>query len=478
MPSVPDSPRNLVEATTAAMQVHGAAHTGGTGSAGLVLLYAADYAALPAAYVLSGEEVIVGRDPAAGLHIAATAVSRHHARIRKEGDRFVLTDLGGRNGTLVNGRFVKEARLRHLDELRFGNSIFKFVERNAEQHAAHRIDGAASDPATGRMRPGLGVGRIVGGLQMRQIAEELRRVAKGDLAVLLLGETGTGKEVFAAQVHDWSGRKGAFQAVNCAAIPATLAEAELFGHRRGAFSGATHDRPGLVRAAHGGTLFLDEIGELPLEAQAKLLRVIQSREVTPVGAEQPERVDVRFVCATHRDLGQMQADERFRRDLFARLNEVSVTLPPLRARKEDIFALCTALAARHGWPDIEVTFAAMVGLLHHDWPYNVRELEALIKRWAAAAATPVLDENAWSDEIARRMKSYGAPVEEPGSAAAPDVPGAAPLARGAVPSEAELRELLTQERGNVASVARLLGRDRTQIRRWMKRFGIEPDGYR
>src|SRR6185503_14726634 len=178
-----------------------------------------------------------------------------------------------------------------------------------------------------------------GGYQIDRLASALERVSKSEISVILLGESGTGKEVFAQQLHDWSGRKGAFQAVNCAAIPATLLESELFGYKRGAFSGADRDKTGLVRSADGGTLFLDEIGDMPPDAQAKLLRVLQSKEIVPVGAHTPERVDVRVVCATHRDLTKLQAEGRFRGDLFARLNEYSLRLPPLRERKEDIFVL-------------------------------------------------------------------------------------------------------------------------------------------
>src|SRR5690606_4956731 len=149
---------------------------------------------------------------------------------------------------------------------------------------------------------------------IERLAASLREVARSDLSLLIGGESGTGKEVFARQLHDWSGRRGPFQAINCAATPATPIEGELSGQRRGAFSGADRDRVGLIRAAHGGTLFLDEIGDMPPEAQAKLLRVLQSREIVPLGATQPEQVDVRVVCATHRDLVRLQRSEQFRGD--------------------------------------------------------------------------------------------------------------------------------------------------------------------
>ena len=447
---------------------------------GLVLLWAADVAEIPPAFVLRGPDVVIGRADDADLCLRAGAVSRQHARLQKIGARWLLTDLGGRNGTIVNGRFITAIELSHLDEVRLGDAIFKFVEHGAAGYAGHRIDGVVLDPTTGAARTAR-TARIVGGWQIQRVAEALRQVAKSTLSVLLLGESGTGKEVFAQQLHDWSGRRGPFQAVNCAAIPTTLIEGELFGHKRGAFSGADRDRTGLIRAAHGGTLFLDEIGDMPLEAQAKLLRVLQAREVTPLGASTPEPVDLRVVCATHRDLGTMQAERLFRPDLFARLNEHSTVIPPLRQRKEDLYALCLALAARHGRPDVQVTLAFMVGLIHYNWPYNVRELEALIKRWAAVTTDAILDQDALGDTIAARMATYGAratesPLEPPRTEPIAEPPTELPP--GVVPDAAELRALLARHRGNLAAIGRAIGRDRAQVHRWILRHGIKVNTYR
>jgi transcriptional regulator with GAF, ATPase, and Fis domain len=469
--------------------------------AGLVLVYSPHYEGMPPAYVLRGEEALVGRDPAAAICVPSGAVSRQHARFHRRDGRWVLTDLGGRNGTLVNGAYVGEVVLEPLDEIRIGDAIFKFVDADAEGYAPYRIDGAVIDPATGEAQIPLAEGRIIGGYQVRRLAAGLRAIAKSALSVMILGESGTGKEVFAQQLHDWSGRPGPFKAVNCAAIPATLLEGELFGHKRGAFSGADRDRVGLVRSAHNGTLFLDEIGDMPLEAQAKLLRVIQTREVTPLGATQPEQVDVRIACATHRDLGKLQQSGAFRGDLFARLNEFTASLPPLRARKEDLYMLCQALAARHGHPDASVTIRFMAGLVHHDFPFNVRELEALIKRWAAVATDEALDVQHFGPEIRESMADYGraratqdaappAPVAGAEPSSAPIPPSAEPVSarsstapaiplppRG-VPEEQQLRALLAEHRGNVAALGRLYGKDRVQVHRWMKRYGINVDDYR
>jgi DNA-binding NtrC family response regulator len=484
--------------TTETMHTYGAAEGARSDEApGLVLLYAAELEELRPAYPLRAREHVIGRAPGADIFLPVKAVSRQHAVLFPSGGRWVLRDLGGRNGTIVNGEFVTEATLSHLDVVRIGDAIFKFVARDADGYARHRIDGAVVDPASGEARfPGTS-GRIVGGYQIQRIVSQLGAVARSNLSVMILGESGTGKEVFARHLHDASGRRGAFQAVNCAAIPATLIEGELFGHRRGAFSGADRDRPGLVRAADGGTLFLDEIGDMPLEAQVKLLRVLQTKEVVPLGESKAEQVDVRVLCATHRDVNALLASGQFRGDLFARLHELRVVLPPLRERKEDIYSLCVALAARHRQPDVEMALPFMVGVMHHDFPFNVRELEAIIKRWAAVDRGPVLGADDLSDEIRARMKGYGArritpthplslpeaptppSMAPPAAPASPALPAAAPRPYSRrVPSEQALREMLSKHEGNVAAVGRALGKDRAQVHRWMKRYGIDASGYR
>jgi transcriptional regulator with GAF, ATPase, and Fis domain len=483
----------------------------------LVLLYAPSFQQFSPAYLLEERDLVIGRDPSAHLCIPEAAVSRMHARVHFRDGSWMVTDLGGRNGTIVDGEFVQEMPLEHLHEIRIGDAIFKFVQAGAESYARYRIDGmvlgepeeATVDTSSVRMPTSDGPWRssntLVGGYQIDRIARALKRVAKSGIAVILLGESGTGKEVFARELHAWSGRRGPFQAINCAAIPAPLLESELFGYKRGAFSGADRDKIGLFRAADGGTLFLDEIGDMPMEAQAKLLRVLQSKEVFPVGATQPERIDVRVVCATHRDLNRLQREGRFRGDLYARLNEYSVVLPPLRERKEDIYALCRALLLRHGRPDLTLAFPFMTGLLHYDFPFNVRELEGLIKRGIALAEGPELVAAQLPDEVKEAMRTYGqkkqaAPWPTPPHAFSPTIPasgfappGAAPtsrsplelagassvrLPRGGMPTEQELRTMLVHHRGNVAAVGREFGRERMQVHRWMRRYGIDADEYR
>ena len=471
-------------------------------SAGLVLLYAPEYHTLEPAYPLTTRQLVIGREQPADILIPQPAVSRSHARINHDGHGWVLRDLGARNGTLVDGVFIDQCRLENGAEIRVGDAFFKFIERDAESYRPYRIDGAV----VGAYATPSG---IVGGYQLATIASSLERIAKSLISVVILGESGTGKEVFARQVHTWSGRTGAFCALNCAAIPPTLLESELFGYRRGAFSGADRDHVGLVRAADQGTLFLDEVGDLPLEAQAKLLRVLQTKEVLPLGSTQPDTVDVRIVCATHRDLSAMQGDGAFRGDLFARLNEYSVTLPPLRERKEDVFALCLEFLRLHKRPDLKLTVPYMTGVLHYDFPYNVRELEALIKRGIALSEGGSLGAAHLSSEIHQRMRSYGRrhdspsvpssghvpPLQRPPApswyppapastdpTAAPDsATAAAAIPRAVssyVPSAQELRDVLSATGGNIAAVGRHYGKERMQVHRWMKRHGIDPNDFR
>ena len=444
----------------------------GAADAALVLLYAPDFERLPAAVPIPEDGLIVGRAPptASGLKVEHGAVSQLHARIRRAGDGWELKDLGSRNGTILNGRLVKgEAPLAPLDVLRFGDAIFKLVADDGAAYARYRIDGAGPNPDA----------VLVGGRQVRAVLEQLAAVATTPLSIVVAGETGTGKELVARAVHRLSGRPGPIVALNCAAIPPNLVESELFGYKRGAFTGAVRDKPGLVRAADRGTLFLDEIGDMPLDAQAKLLRLIETREVLPVGATAGEPVDVRFVCASHADLPAFVASGRFRGDLLARLNGASVRLPPLRERKEDLFALVRHFLRAVGAPDTTLRTSFMAGVLHWDWPYNVREVEAAVQRAVAVARGEPLSVDHLPDGPREAMREYGRPF----------VPGAAPTtasrppplpaaARRERPTDDELRALLAEHKGNVAAIARALTCDRAQVHRWMRYAGIDPNTFR
>jgi transcriptional regulator with PAS, ATPase and Fis domain len=438
--------------------------------AGLVLLYADTFRELPAVFLLQAERHVIGRDAeSADFVLKAPAVSRVHAEVVREGRQYVLRDLGSRNGVLVNGRKLQSAELEPLDEVRIGDAIFKFVEEHAEELARYRIDGALPH---GQARRAQKPSALAGGYQIDSIVAEIERVAATPLSVIVRGPSGTGKEVIASELHRLSGRRGKLAAINCTALPQNLIESELFGYKRGAFSGADRDKPGLIRHADGGTLLLDEIGDMPPDAQAKLLRVLQAREVLPLGATSPEPVDVRVVAATHRDLEKLQREGKFREDLFARLNEYSVELPALHERKEDLYLLTQTFLARHGGGGKTPSFAFMTGLLNYDFPYNVRELEACIKRALALTDGATLEPEVLPDAVQEAMNEYG---REGGARASQ--PPEDDEAQGA-PDEPALRELLTRHQGNVAAVGRELGKARMQIHRWMKRYAIDIAEYR
>jgi two-component system nitrogen regulation response regulator GlnG len=318
-----------------------------------------------------------------------------------------------------------------------------------------------------------------------EVFKTIGRVASSDVPVLVTGESGTGKELVARAIHQASARtEQPFVAVNAAAIPRELLESELFGHERGAFTGAVDSRPGRFREARGGTLFLDEIGDMPLELQAKLLRVLQSGEVTSVGGRRPEHVDVRIIAATHRDLDAAVRDGRFREDLLYRLRVVPIEIPPLRERPEDISALAQHFVARYaeelGSGRRVLSPDALECLLGHAWPGNVRELENAIKRALVLGSGEVLTREAFA---------FLEPPPAPGEAAQPagleelvlrEVDAA--LASGA----RDLHEALLQrierpllERvlahtgGNQLRAAALLGINRNTLRKKLTELGIE-----
>jgi DNA-binding NtrC family response regulator len=288
----------------------------------------------------------------------------------------------------------------------------------------------------------------------------LARVAKSSAPILVRGETGTGKEVLARAIHRVSQRRGAFVGVNCGALAAALVEAQLFGHVRGAFSGAVSDAPGLLRAADGGTLLLDEVGDLPAPAQAALLRALQEQEVVPVGGVRPAKIDLRVVAATHRPIEALVARGEFRADLFARLAGFTFEIPPVRERREDIGLLIAAFAADR---KLRFTHAAGRALLRHDWPLNVRELHHALDVAAALADGDWIDLVHLPQAVAQVAASSASQSQR-----SPDVD----------PLREQLVASLVRHGGSVTEVARDFGKDRVQVRRWMKRFGVDARSFR
>jgi DNA-binding NtrC family response regulator len=462
--------------TTASVDAVPRVHAAEDPTPGLVLVYSRLHPHLPSALPFSGDLTTLGREADNSLSIPEAAVSRYHARIERRGTEWWVVDLGSTNGTVVGGYRVKEHRLVDHDLVRVGDSLFRFAATGVYRYGAYRLDGSV----VGTARPvqhAIRDSELVGGSQIDAILDRIDKVARTQLSVVVTGESGTGKELVARELHRWSGRQGAFQAINCAALPASLLESELFGYRKGAFTGATTDKVGLVRAAHGGTLFLDEIGDMPLEAQAKLLRVLQERQVTPLGSTTPQTVDVRVVCATHRDLDAFVAEGRFRGDLLARLRELVITLPALRHRREDLFRLVRHFLEASGQRDARVSFPYLLAIAHYDWPYNVRELESAVKLSLALADGRELDLPHLPASVQHALDHHGTVRTResmpPASAAKISTAG-----RSQAPDEAELRALLVRHRGNIAAVGRELGKERMQIHRWLKRYGIDIEDFR
>jgi two-component system, NtrC family, nitrogen regulation response regulator GlnG len=326
---------------------------------------------------------------------------------------------------------------------------------------------------------------------MQEIYRILARLMGTDLTVLITGESGTGKELVAKALHDYGKRRsGPFVAVNMAAIPRELIESELFGHERGAFTGASTRSAGRFEQAIGGTLFLDEIGDMPLEAQTRLLRVLQNGEYLPVGGRTPIRADVRIIAATHRDLRQLVRQGLFREDLFYRLNVVPMRLPALRERIEDVPELAThflAAASSDGLPAKSLAPAAFERLKRHPWPGNVRELENLVRRIAALYPQEVIGPEVIEGELADAAPSQLAPTrgESLSEAVERHLRGYFAAHRDGVPAaglyDRVLREIerpllqlsLTATRGNQIRAAELLGLNRNTLRKKLRELDIE-----
>jgi len=314
-------------------------------------------------------EATLGRGSGCDVVLKDDSISRRHARLRI-GEPCTIADLGSRNGTLFRGR-----RLRRDEEhaLEYGDSF-----------SLGPISLQLLPPGTDLREP-VGASRLlIDDPDGAEASPLVAAVAQGRLNIVIYGETGVGKELLAATLHRASRRGGPFLGVNCAALSESLLENELFGHERGAYTGAVQAAPGLLKAASGGTVFLDEIGEMTLTVQAKLLRAIETQSILPVGGTRPVAVDVRFLAATHRDLLAQVASGQFRRDLYYRLAGFAVEIPPLRQRKPQIMRLAmhflAAAATRSGVPLPSITPAGAAALEEHDWPGNVRELRNVMER--------------------------------------------------------------------------------------------------
>lgn len=393
-----------------------------------------------------------GVDAVLGVRIEGDPrLSREHAVLSLSGDKLRIENKS-KHGTLRNGVAVEVAFLDDGDVVQLGDTFFlvRMVPTDVVDVAVPSIVGVS--PAAARLR------------------STVRLVAKTNAAVLLLGPTGAGKDVVARAIHDESGRRGGFVPVNTTAIPESLAESQLFGHVAGSFTGAKADHAGWFRDADHGTLFLDEVGDIPLSLQPKLLRVLDDKKVTPVGASHPVSVDVRVIAATNADLDAKVRTNAFRADLHARLAEIVVHLPPLSARKEDVLPLFEH-ALPKGHAPLEPALVA--ALLAHAWPYNVREVMKLATELSVRGqGKPMLTLDLVEDRLRPSRPLVAAPVSATATTVMSDDDASAPVP---VPSKAELEALLKQHNGVIAEVARATGRSRKQVYRWLEKHGLRGE---
>lgn len=401
-----------------------------------------------ASFASEGERAVIGSHPSANLVLRDSTVSRFHCELALEGERVVLRDLKSRNGTRVEGVLIREAVLAGECTLTLGNSIVRFSLADEEV----RIP-LSKREQFGELR---GQSRAMRGAFMR-----LETAARSDANVLLQGETGTGKELAAEALHQESARAaGPFVVVDCASLPAGLLESELFGHEVGAFTGATKTRMGAFEEASGGTLFLDEIGELPLDLQPKLLRAIDSRKVSRLGSVQQIPCDFRLIAATNRNLQQEVNARRFRSDLYYRLAVLTIRLPPLRERVDDIPLLMDWFSSQLG-ATTEARARLHAGLsqaFSHSWPGNIRELRNHVER--TLATVPSTDDEALPSQPEAPLVHLSVPLRE------------ARAQHLAWFERRYLEQLLEAHDDNVAAAARTAGVARVHLHRMLSRAGL------
>ncbi len=403
---------------------------------------------------IAEREIVIGADPKCDLVLSDDRVSKRHVALAAVESRFAVRDLESTNGTFYEGSRIEKVTVPAGSTLLIGKTALR-IEPEAQP-----LDIAPSQARR--------FGELVGeSLAMREVFAVLERVATSDATLLVEGETGTGKELVARAVHDASARRrGPFVAVDCGALPENLLESELFGHVRGAFTGAANARTGMIVRADGGTLFLDELGRITPTLQARLLRVLEERSVRPLGGDTERAVDVRVIAASRDDLDTEVAAGRFRPDLLYRLAVVRISLPPLRTRREDIPGLVRELVRRRGFGEEPPIGPNLDRLIAHGWPGNVRELRNVLDR--AIALAPGAQR--FSD---LQIRIDASPVAGEALAVRSDLPFAE--AKAAVLHDLERRylaDVLARTGGNLSQASRESGIDRKHLRTLARKHGL------
>jgi DNA-binding NtrC family response regulator len=406
-------------------------------------------------FTVEVDPLVIGRDGGANIVVPDPEVSAFHCELRAVSEGVLVKDLGSTNGTFLGAVRVREAIVATLCELTVGRS--KLI---VEPQAKRRVDVGFSD----RFGPMVGSSP-----KMRRVFGVLEKLAATPLSVLIQGETGTGKDLVANAIHGASERRaGPFVVVDCGSIPPTLAESILFGHEKGAFTGASERRKGALAEADGGTLFLDELGELPTELQPKLLRALSEKQVKRVGGSTFDPIDVRVLAATRRDLRAEMNAGRFRSDLFFRIAQVRVELPALRERLSDLPLLVDDICGRAGKPEHSSTVLAWIErrMASHDWPGNVRELVNV-----ASVAATLADQPGAIDDVLMLARDEATADGRSGAGAT----AFGEAKRGAVATfEREYFAGLAKRcKGNVSEMARQSGMERHHVRAYLRKHAID-----
>ena len=406
-------------------------------------------------FALTAGRLVVGRQGDILLEDTAKRVSRKHASIEWRDGDWLLVDLGSHNGTFVNGAMVQRHFLKAGDVVRFGDYSFKVVMDGVRDDIIEGATRAETEDMAASVRETTAlVGRSPA---LKNAIALATRAAKSDVPVIVYGESGTGKELFARLVFEESNRRTRkFLTVNCSAIEQSLIGSTLFGHEKGAFTGADRQKKGLFEEADGGTLFLDEIGDISPEVQVKLLRVLQEGEFMRVGGTEPIHVDVRVITATNRDLKKAIADGKFREDLYYRLNVIPINLPPLRERGGDVEDLVRHFVALFGGPTRSVSPEAMAALSAYRWPGNIRELRNMMQRAVVLGLKDELQLGDFPEEVRRPAPALSAP----GSGTLDEM------------ERQRIVDALRQFSGNKKEAAAALGISRDTIYQKIKKYGI------